>query len=100
MAMKKHDREQVSFWMKQRGDGTLSTHMEGSATNMRDIVERFGRGVGYGQEMARQHGALRASSTKAIEAPNYGKCSRCSRSIDRSNEMYYCKCFASKSLTG
>jgi hypothetical protein len=92
MSMKKHGTGKVTVSMKKQRDGTVSGRMEGSAADMGEMMERFGRGVGYGQELARQHDALLESSTKAIKASNSSMCAKCFKSINASTEIYYCQC--------
>lgn len=89
---KKTSTGKVSISIRQHRDGTVTGRMEGSAADMGDMVERFGRGMGYGQEQARQHGALLASSTKAIKASEYSMCTNCFRSIKTPTETYYRIC--------
>lgn len=80
MALRRNDNVSVS--VTRHADGAITGSVSGAASDVGDVVERFGRGVGYGIERARLEtgGGVYTS-----------KCYECERSLSTANQAFYRK---------
>ena len=72
----------VSVSVTHHANGTITESVSGAASQVGDVAERLGRGVGYGTEKAR----LEAGSGFYT-----AKCSECKRSLSTANQAFYRK---------
>lgn len=81
--------DNVSARVTRNTDGSFTASVTGSADQVGDVLERFGRGVGYGIEKARLEAGGQALLEGSGEPVYISVCKECKKRLTTAKSAFY-----------